>query len=197
MHHMSGLPAVPPILNAEPLPLDLLNTRVRLDDDWVDLLDHPANRHDWLTGEADRLGMPISAAAARSAAVATALKELRTHARDAIEPTRLGKRPPARALGSLNAAAKEAPATAQIRWDAGTAVLTTSRQGSIAARITAGFAEATMDLLTGPDIDKVRRCEAPACTVLFLASNPRRRWCTPDICGNRARVARYYLRHKD
>ena len=32
---------------------------------------------------------------------------------------------------------------------------------------------------------------------VFLPANPRRRWCSPAICGNRARVARYYQRHKD
>ncbi|NGN66182.1 hypothetical protein G5C51_20070, partial [Streptomyces sp. A7024] len=27
-------------------------------------------------------------------------------------------------------------------------------------------------------------------------SHPRRRWCSATRCGNRARVARYYERHK-
>ncbi|HEV2241669.1 MAG TPA: CGNR zinc finger domain-containing protein [Streptosporangiaceae bacterium] len=49
----------------------------------------------------------------------------------------------------------------------------------------------------GPAVRRVRRCEGRDCRMLFLPANPRRRWCTPDVCGNRARVARYYQRHKD
>ena len=31
--------------------------------------------------------------------------------------------------------------------------------------------------------------------VYDLPAHPRRRWCSPARCGNRARVARYYQRH--
>ncbi|MEW2136730.1 CGNR zinc finger domain-containing protein [Streptomyces sp. NPDC005409] len=42
----------------------------------------------------------------------------------------------------------------------------------------------------------VRACEAQDCVLLFLPAHPRRRWCVAPACGNRARVARYYARHK-
>jgi predicted RNA-binding Zn ribbon-like protein len=32
--------------------------------------------------------------------------------------------------------------------------------------------------------------------MLFLPAHPRRRWCSPQLCGNRVRVARYYRRHR-
>jgi predicted RNA-binding Zn ribbon-like protein len=32
--------------------------------------------------------------------------------------------------------------------------------------------------------------------MLFLPVNARRRWCSPAVCGNRVRVARYYEAHK-
>jgi predicted RNA-binding Zn ribbon-like protein len=53
-----------------------------------------------------------------------------------------------------------------------------------------------VELLADPTVCDVRRCDAPTCVILFLARHPNRRWCTPTICGNRARVARYYQRHK-
>lgn len=31
----------------------------------------------------------------------------------------------------------------------------------------------------------------------LVTATLRRRWCSPTVCGNRARVARYYQRHKD
>ena len=48
----------------------------------------------------------------------------------------------------------------------------------------------------GSGLEKVRECEAADCVMLFRPAHPRRRWCSPTRCGNRARVARYYQRHK-
>ncbi|MFJ7776100.1 CGNR zinc finger domain-containing protein [Streptomyces yangpuensis] len=52
------------------------------------------------------------------------------------------------------------------------------------------------ELLTDPRVGQVRECEAHDCVLLFLPAHPRRRWCVAGVCGNRARVARYYARHK-
>jgi predicted RNA-binding Zn ribbon-like protein len=40
----------------------------------------------------------------------------------------------------------------------------------------------------------LRRCANPACSMIFVAVNPRRSWCVPAVCGNRVRVARHYRR---
>jgi predicted RNA-binding Zn ribbon-like protein len=40
----------------------------------------------------------------------------------------------------------------------------------------------------------LRRCANPTCSMLFVAPNARRIWCTANICGNRTRVARHYER---
>jgi predicted RNA-binding Zn ribbon-like protein len=190
------LPSIPSILLTEPVALDLVNTHFHLPDGPVDLLDQPEQRTEWLTAESARLGICATQAAARSEEVATALKAVREHVAAAIEPARHGKRPPARALSGLNEALRAAPAVPQARWDGGTVVTTTDRAGPLATRLAAGFAEAAVELFADPAIRKVRRCDAPSCVILFLPRNPNRRWCTPTICGNRARVARYYLRHK-
>ncbi|WP_252375002.1 MULTISPECIES: CGNR zinc finger domain-containing protein [unclassified Nonomuraea] len=72
----------------------------------------------------------------------------------------------------------------------------TARDGTPLDRLLAELAEAAVALLTDPDVGKVRGCEGPGCRLLFLPAHPRRRWCSPDLCGNRVRVARYYQRHK-
>jgi len=192
---MPVLGAILPVLLSEPLPLNLVNTRLHLSDGDLDLLDHGPHRTEWLTAEAERLGI-VAGASAFDDEVAGALKALREHVAAAVEPARQGKRPPPRSLAGLNEALRAAPAAPQARWDGSSVVATTERAGSLATRLAAGFAEATVALLADPAIRKVRRCDAPACWILFLARNPKRRWCTPSICGNRARVARYYLRHK-
>nr|WP_272925044.1 CGNR zinc finger domain-containing protein [Streptomyces sp. SID8377] len=42
----------------------------------------------------------------------------------------------------------------------------------------------------------MRRCANPECSMLFLAGNSRRKWCTGNICGNRTRVARHCRRSR-
>ncbi len=57
-------------------------------------------------------------------------------------------------------------------------------------------ADSLIDLLTGPGLGRLRRCQNPACSMLFVASDARRKFCTQNICANRTRVARHYRRHR-
>jgi predicted RNA-binding Zn ribbon-like protein len=41
----------------------------------------------------------------------------------------------------------------------------------------------------------VRACRAPGCVLYFVQQHARREWCSPE-CGNRARAARHYDRHR-
>jgi predicted RNA-binding Zn ribbon-like protein len=62
----------------------------------------------------------------------------------------------------------------------------------------APLADAALRLLTERDLRYVRTCENPACTLLFYdtSKSRRRRWCSMRICGNRAKAAQFYRRHK-
>jgi predicted RNA-binding Zn ribbon-like protein len=44
----------------------------------------------------------------------------------------------------------------------------------------------------------VRKCENPDCVLYFYDDSPtsRRRWCSMEMCGNRAKVAAHYQREK-
>jgi len=189
------LPSGLPVLNSEPPALDLVNTHLVLADTWVDLLEDSAGRTEWLAMETERMGLDVDPRTLTDADWRT-LQELRDHAAATIEAARHEKRPPRRAVSALNDVAAAAPAASRARWDGTRLVAAPHRSGPVGSRVAAGFADAAVELLTSPNILKVRRCEAPACVVRFLARNPRRRWCTPEICGNRARVARYYMRRK-
>jgi predicted RNA-binding Zn ribbon-like protein len=50
------------------------------------------------------------------------------------------------------------------------------------------------DLLTSPRRSSVRRCGDPRCGWLFLDTSPtgRRRWCSMEACGNRAKARRHH-----
>jgi predicted RNA-binding Zn ribbon-like protein len=63
--------------------------------------------------------------------------------------------------------------------------------GSVAALVLARIAWSAIDLLGGPDRERLRRCGA--CGRFFVATRPDRVWCS-DRCGNRIRVARHHAR---
>jgi predicted RNA-binding Zn ribbon-like protein len=49
-------------------------------------------------------------------------------------------------------------------------------------------------LMVDPE-QPVRACYAPGCVLYFVQHHARREWCSPE-CGNRARAARHYARHR-
>jgi predicted RNA-binding Zn ribbon-like protein len=58
--------------------------------------------------------------------------------------------------------------------------------------------QSAADLVTSPDVGRIRECGAPDCNWLFLdhSRGGRRKWCDMSTCGNRAKARRYYERHR-
>ncbi|MEU4835651.1 CGNR zinc finger domain-containing protein [Streptosporangium sp. NPDC023615] len=169
------------ILVGEPLALDLLNTRWRDGD----LLGSGALFRDWLAAQRDRLTPP------EAEVDLDAVRLLRQAVRECVEHARAGGTPPAPALRTVNEALRHAPAHRELVWPD----VLVRRGGDVTERLLAELAEAAVDLLTGPALGRVRGCAGPECSLLFLPAHPGRRWCSPALCGNRVRVARYYRRH--
>jgi len=179
-------------LLGEPLSLDLVNTRIRSGGTDVDLLDAPAALATWLAAESGRL----SWSGVVSAADLRAVRTLRDAIAALLSARRVGARPRPAAVTMVNAALSASAPAARLVWTAA---------GPRAARRTAALqrdallyalAMDAVSLMTGPDAARVRTCEHPDCVLQFLARNPRRRWCSASVCGNRARVARHYARHQ-
>lgn len=177
-------------LVGEPLALDLVNTRPTD----VDLLATPDDLANWLALQAERC--PELAVAHPTSADLAAVHSVRDHSSAVLGALLHDRRPPIDALRGLNAAQAAAPAIRQLEWGGDAVIATARRTGTAAEKLAAVLAEATADLLTDPSIGKLKRCEADDCVLLFLPAHPRRRWCSPERCGNRVRVARYYQRHK-
>jgi predicted RNA-binding Zn ribbon-like protein len=60
------------------------------------------------------------------------------------------------------------------------------------------ISRAAADLLAN-DVALVRTCSSPACQWFFLdtSKNHRRRWCDMKVCGNRAKVRKFYARKRE
>lgn len=54
------------------------------------------------------------------------------------------------------------------------------------------------DLLVSAEPASIRCCAGPGCGWLFHDTSPnkRRRWCSMESCGNRAKARRHYQKHK-
>ncbi|MFJ8363972.1 CGNR zinc finger domain-containing protein [Streptomyces sp. NPDC093984] len=191
-------------LLGEPLPIELMNTvtldRGRTRDALVDDTGSTA----WLRAVANRLG-PLSDLQADQTdehtvrPVAGELRALRDVLRQLAAEMTNDPRPPAtvpgptrhEAIAKLNALAQAWP---ELVWPTGGQPSHTYR-GSGNAHLAVQFiAHQAVELLTGPDRERLRPCLAPNCLLYFFKNHPRREWCSP-ACGNRVRVARHYQRH--
>ncbi|MGW1737909.1 CGNR zinc finger domain-containing protein [Nocardia sp. NPDC001965] len=177
-------------LIGEPPALDLVNTCPAGDD----LLSTPDQLAEWLQRQADRI--PEPAPTHLSTDDLAQVRRIRAHLTAVFEALLHGHRPPTGALRGLNDAQAAAPAIRHLEWSDGTLTATSRRTGSAGARLAAALAESAAELLADPAVTRLKQCEAPDCVLLFLPAHPRRRWCSPQRCGNRVRVARYYDRHK-
>ena len=192
------------VVEYEPLPVALMNT-IRADRDGVhDTLD--AGAVDWLRTAADVLLADVARdGAERDLDVADGVAGLR-RLRDALR--RLAAeltddpRPEAAsaipdrdaALRVLNETCARATATPALVWAEGAsprAVAHTAHPLVVLAL--ARLAAEAVNLLARPSA--LGACEAPGCVLYFVRDRPRRQWCSA-ACGNRARVARHYRRHR-
>ncbi|MFJ3904073.1 ABATE domain-containing protein [Streptomyces sp. NPDC090025] len=106
-------------------------------------------------------------------------------------------RPAALELLNALAAASAPPAPRAVRTRSGLLVRTLSGEPDCRALL-ATVARDAVDLLTDPAARALlRRCEGPGCRRCYLDTSRggRRRWCSSEACGNRARVARHRAAH--
>jgi len=183
--------AVFPLIG-EPLALDLVNTRPHTLDGPVDLLATRAGLQTWLDAQAERLTSPPTRVSEVEVGRVAALRD---HIATAVDHARRSERPPPSSLKALTDAQTAAPMWQLLAWDGRAVTATSQRSGDAVDRLLADLSYAATDLLTDPQVTSIRRCAGPDCTLLFLPDNPRRQWCSPTLCGNRVRVARYYERH--
>lgn len=53
-------------------------------------------------------------------------------------------------------------------------------------------------LLSSKHLKKLKKCSNPKCILIFLdiSKSGKRRWCSMEVCGNRAKAANYYATSK-
>ncbi len=188
----------------EPLAIDLANTvmvvRGAEDDgpgvdpgEEVDLLAAPADLRRWLDGESDRLdGFEVD-----GERDIEAIRELRDAVRGLLIAVAEGVSLPERSLALVNAASAAAPISPQLDPSPGRGDRRPVRSDLTEARdpltgLLGSLARSAIELLSTVPEGELQVCRAPSCGMLYLG---RKRWCC-SACGNRARAARHYRRHR-
>jgi len=183
--------------------LDFLNTRPVLADGPTELLPDVAALERWLIAA----GIVNSAKAKRlvrawrdSPEAAKFLKDLlefRERLRDAV--LRLERRlaPTDEFIQEVNRGLRKHPPTTLLLKQEGRMVRERLLDLERPTDLWPLIFEDTADLLSEPEIDRIRQCEA--CVVHFFDASKKgsRRWCSMNICGNRLKVAAYQRRKLD
>ncbi|WP_350276397.1 CGNR zinc finger domain-containing protein [Kribbella sp. HUAS MG21] len=191
--------AVSAPLLGEPLPIELANTAYAVRGEPREGLDTVEALADWLEANNDRLPWKLSPQdlAALGDFELTAARELRdairTVASAITDDDTDGAAPSGGAIETINHHARWAPQWQELQWEAEPA----ARVRSAAPPVTATFsyiAQAAIELFVRQRAD-LRACQGPGCVLFYLQDRPQRRWCSA-ACGNRARAARHYARHR-
>jgi predicted RNA-binding Zn ribbon-like protein len=174
--------------------LDFLNTRMRVNEDLVDLLQSDEDVLLWLK----EAGFPTPTIDSRTAppALLHSARSLRESIRSLAEKRKAGRRGDPSILNSFLAASQSHP---RLVWNKSKIpTIDTVRRQDTAESILAPVAEAAADLLMTADFELVKRCEDETCVLWFSdqTKSHRRRWCSMEICGNRHKVAAYRERRR-
>lgn len=109
-----------------------------------------------------------------------------------------GEAPAEQAVARLNQALAEAmevfrlaPAGPGLEW-------CWTLSGAGLSGILASLVRDAAELLTSPEVGRIRECGSETCAWLFLdqSRNRSRRWCDMSTCGNRAKARRHYERSR-
>jgi predicted RNA-binding Zn ribbon-like protein len=179
-------------IGGEPLAVDLADTIVTVSDPPADLLaDRKACERFWALQHArlpDSWQVPTL----------SATRELRDAIRQLLDDTLAVVRLDFRALEIVNAVSASVSTTLEAsQTSTGLQRVEHWHAADPTALPLAAAARSAIEIVTDTaSVERLRRCANIDCSMLFVNGDSRRQWCTPNICGNRARVARHYHRHR-
>lgn len=145
--------------------------------------------------ELERLAANTPVRAAAVCKEAIALREALFHLADA---SRHGRGAPKADLAVLNRCLLEYPEGRALAASHGRLVWRSHGDGIDLGSPLGAIARLAADLLVTAEPESIRCCAGLGCGWLFHDTSPnkRRRWCSMEACGNRAKARRHYQRVK-
>jgi predicted RNA-binding Zn ribbon-like protein len=181
-----------PVFLAGNLALDFLNTRMRVNGELLDTLQHDEDVLHWLR----QAGLPApkrGRGGARMSLLDSA-RTLRENIRSLVEKRKAGRRGDPSVLNRFLSGAQS---HRRLVWKKPRS-LKIEKIGvrNTAEAILGPVAEAAAELLATADFRLVKKCEDETCVLWFSdhTKSHHRRWCSMLLCGNRHKVAAYRRR---
>ena len=182
--------------------LDFVNTEIIARGARVDLLNDFADLVRWLQAASLLTAVEARTTEKRWGSASegkTAFKEavsLRNALRLTAERLVAGKPVDRAAIEQINRVLASRPTYRQLELKGNRIVSRSETLSEAAVHLLVPIAESAAWLLELGDMSLLRCCENPACILFFYdtTKNKRRRWCSMDACGSRAKAAAYYRR---
>ena len=176
-----------------PLALELINTQFALGGQPRDALQTPLDLQAWIELNSHQLDTSSHGLEPTEGDLER-FRELRLAMRGLFGAAAAGGSPNTADVRTVNDASAAAPRFEWLDWSgAQTPRAQTMSVADGFAWVLAAVARSAIGLLAGGI--QVQQCQAPGCVLFFTRETRRRQWCSA-ACGNRARVARHYSRHK-
>jgi predicted RNA-binding Zn ribbon-like protein len=181
-----------PVFLAGNLALDFINTRMRVNGELVDTLQHDEDVLLWLK-EAE-LSTPKRGRGVARMSLLDSARTLRENIRSLVEKRKAGQRGDPSVLNRFLSGAES---HRRLVWNKPRSLeIEKISRRDTAEAILGPVAEAAADLLATADFHLVKKCEDERCVLWFSdhTKSHRRRWCSMVLCGNRHKVAAYRRR---
>lgn len=188
--------AEPPVLG-EPLAVELANSRYGFAPRTFDHLGDGGRTAAWLAELADHHHVDPADVDALTTGddELVELRSLRDAVRSLVESVADGATPDSEVIETINRSAAEGRIIPSLGWiDDGFAADVTVA-GQAGARFRCEAAMAAIELVTGADAERIRRCARPGCSLLFVQHHRHRRYCH-ESCSHAARQERYRDRRR-
>lgn len=119
-----------------------------------------------------------------------------------LSPIGAGRHPPAEAVEQLNQAWRSVALQRSLQPDGAGFAWTwraVDARDAPLDRVLWPVIHSAVELLTAPELARLKLCDADDCGWLFIdaSRNRSRRWCDMSDCGNRAKVRRFRARRRE
>ncbi len=176
------------------LAVDLLNTVIVQDGRVRDLLSRRVDVASW--GEA--AGVVARRDLRNAAREPAGLRAFREALRRGLVAWAAAGTPPARVIALVNHHMARDPAVTELRGRGRKVVTRLRSAAGTRERLYGAVARSAAELITGGDPRRLRKCANPTCRLMFYDTSKagRRRWCSMQTCGGRAKVRAFYQRRR-
>lgn len=174
--------------------LDFLNTVIIVNGDVVDLLERPADFVSWLK----LAGFTVNRKDVSPNDFKKAIK-LRETIRTLVNNWGVNNRAVLAAKDFINELLDAQRQTPKLIFTNGGYSFESPKAKLSSEEILLAIAKQAAELLVDTPSKRIRKCANDSCVIMFkdTSKSQRRRWCSMDVCGNRAKVAAHYKKSRE